>query len=97
MLTITKEAANLLTALKVSQGAPDDAGIRILSRDVANGSNGSGKVAVEFAISDDPAPDDEEFEQEGLRIFVEDALVETLEESILDVHYASEGPELVWR
>ena len=75
MLTITKEAANLFTALKVAEGAPDDAGIRILSRDVADG---SGEVAVEFAISDDPAPDDEEFEQEGLRIFVEDELVETL-------------------
>jgi iron-sulfur cluster assembly protein len=94
MLTITKEAANLFTALKVAEGAPDDAGIRILSRDVANG---SGEVAVGFAISDDPAPDDEEFEQEGLRIFVEDALVETLEGSILDVRYANEGPELVWR
>jgi iron-sulfur cluster assembly protein len=94
MLTITKEAANLFTALKVAEGAPDDAGIRILSRDVANG---SGAVAVGFAISDDPAPDDEEFEQEGLRIFVEDALVETLEGSILDVRYASEGPELVLR
>jgi iron-sulfur cluster assembly protein len=94
MLTITKEAANLLTALKVAGGAPDDAGIRILSREVANG---SGEVAVGFAISEEPEPDDEEFEQEGLRIFVEDALVETLEESILDVHYASEGPELVWR
>jgi len=94
MLTITKEAANLFTALKVAEGAPDDAGIRILSRDVANG---SGEVAVGFAISANPAPDDQEFEQEGLRIIVEAALVETLEGSILDVRYASEGPELVWR
>jgi len=43
------------------------------------------------------ASDDEEFEQEGLRIYVEDALVATLDGSILDVQYASEGPELVWR
>jgi iron-sulfur cluster assembly protein len=94
MLTITKEAAKLLTALKVSDGAPDDAGIRILSRGVVSG---SGEVEMGFTISDDPAPDDEEFEQEGLRIFVEDALVDTLDGSILDVQYASEGPELVWR
>jgi Fe-S cluster assembly iron-binding protein IscA len=94
MLTITKEAATLLTALKVGGGAPNDAGIRILSRGVPDR---SGEIAVGFAISDGPEPDDEEFEQEGLRIFVEDALVETLDGSILDVHYASEGPELVWR
>jgi Fe-S cluster assembly iron-binding protein IscA len=54
-------------------------------------------VAVGFTISNDPAPDDEEFEQEGLRIFVEDALVKPLDGRILDVHYASDGPELVWR
>jgi hypothetical protein len=30
------------------------------------------KISVGFAVSDEPAPDDEEFEQQGLRIFVED-------------------------
>jgi hypothetical protein len=32
-----------------------------------------------WAISDDPAPNDEEIEQSGLRIFIEDALVEPLD------------------
>jgi Fe-S cluster assembly iron-binding protein IscA len=54
-------------------------------------------VAVGFAISEDPNPDDEEIEQEGLRIFVEDALIEPLDGRILDVREASEGPELVFR
>jgi Fe-S cluster assembly iron-binding protein IscA len=94
MITITKEAATLLTALKIAEGAPDEAGIRIHRRGVTNG---SGELAVEFDITDNPASDDEEFEQEGLRIYVEDALVATLDGSILDVQYASEGPELVWR
>ena len=47
MITITKEAATLLTALKVAEGAPDEAGIRIHRRGVANG---SGELAVEFEI-----------------------------------------------
>ena len=54
-------------------------------------------IAVGLAISDDPDPDDEEFEQEGLRIFVEDVLVEPLDGRILDVREADEGPEFVFR
>jgi Fe-S cluster assembly iron-binding protein IscA len=57
----------------------------------------SGKLAVGFAITDDPDPDDEEFEQQGLRIFVEDTLIEPLDGRILDVRDLNEGPELVWR
>jgi Fe-S cluster assembly iron-binding protein IscA len=55
------------------------------------------EIAVGFTISDDPDPDDEEFEQEGLRIFVEDALVEPLDQCTLDAREADEGPELVFR
>ena len=94
MLTVTKEAAELLKAVKAAENAPDHAGIRI-RRGVV--SNDSGQVAVGFAISEDPDPDDEEFEQEGLRIFVEDALIEPLDGRILDVREASEGPELIFR
>jgi iron-sulfur cluster assembly protein len=94
MLTVTKEAAELLKAAKAAENAPDYAGIRIRRWVV---SNGNGGVAVGFAISEDPSPDDEEFEQEGLRIFVEDALIEPLDGRILDVREASEGPELVFR
>ena len=57
----------------------------------------SGKLAVGVAITDDARAARSEFEQEGLRIFVEDALVEPLEGRTLDVRDANEGPELVWR
>ena len=93
MLTVTKRAAALLKAAKAAEGAADDAGIRILRGVMPNESG----IAVGLAISDDPDPDDEEFEQEGLRIFVEDVLVEPLDGRTLDVREADEGPEFVFR
>jgi Fe-S cluster assembly iron-binding protein IscA len=93
MLTVTKKATAVLKAAIAAQGA-DDAGIRIRRGAM---SNESGRLAIGFAISDDPAPDDEEFEQDGLRIFVEDSLVEPLDGRTLDVRDADEGPEFVWR
>jgi Fe-S cluster assembly iron-binding protein IscA len=50
---------------------------------------------VGLAITDNPMPSDEKFEQDGLRIFVEDALIEALEGRTLDVREADEGPEFV--
>jgi Fe-S cluster assembly iron-binding protein IscA len=94
MLTITKKAAAILKAAKAAEGAADDAGIRIRRGAMPDE---SGKLAVGFAITDDPDPDDEEFEQQGLRIFVEDTLIEPLDGRILDVRDLNEGPELVWR
>ena len=94
MLTVTKRAAALMKAAKAAVGAADDAGIRIRRGAMPNA---SGKLAVGYAISDAPYPDDQEFQQDGLRIFVQDALVEPLDGRTLDVRDANEGPELVWR
>lgn len=93
MLTVTKKAAALLKTVKAAQGAGDDAGIRIRRGEMP----GKAGIAVGFAISDHPDPADEEFEQEGLRIFVEDTLIEPLDGRTLDVREASEGPEFVFR
>ena len=86
MLTVTKRAAALLKATKAAEGAADDAVIRIRYGIFPDD---SGTLAIGISITDDPGPDDEEFEQEGLRIFVEDALVEALEGRILDVRDAN--------
>jgi len=94
MVKVTREAAAVLKAAKAAHGATEDAGIRILKGSVPGE---PGTLAVGFAITRDPRPDDEEFEQQGLRIFVEDALVEPLDGRTLDVRDDNEGPELVWR
>jgi Fe-S cluster assembly iron-binding protein IscA len=93
MLTVTKKAAALLKAAKAAEGAGNDAGIRIRRGVMPNQSG----ISVGFAISNYPAPHDEAFEQDGLRIFVEDALIKPLDGRILDVRDADAGPELVWR
>ena len=96
MLTVTKEATVFLKVTKAAEGARENAGIRIgILRGEA--SNNPKKPTVGFKISDDPEPDDEELEQDGLRIFVEDVLIEALDGHILDVRYASDEPKLVLR
>ena len=94
MLTVKKQAAAFLKVAKLAEGATRGAGIR-LRRDALP--DESGKPSVGFTISEEPDPDDWEFEQEGLRIFVEEALVEPLDGRTLDVRDANEGLELVFR
>jgi Fe-S cluster assembly iron-binding protein IscA len=94
MLTVTKNAATFLKVAKAAEGARRDAGIR-LRRDAIP--DESGHPSVGFTFSDEPDPDDWEFEQQGLRIFVEGVLVEPLDGRTLDVREAAEGMELVFR
>jgi Fe-S cluster assembly iron-binding protein IscA len=94
MLTVTKKAAALLKAAKAAEGATRGAGIRLRRGAIPDD---SGDVAVGLAICDEPDPNDEEFEQEGLRIFLEEDLVEPLEGRTLDVIDANEGLKLVFR
>jgi Fe-S cluster assembly iron-binding protein IscA len=96
MLTITEKAVVYFKDTKTAESAAPDAGIRIgiLREGVSNGSE---KPVIGFTIIDRPEADDEEFEQDGLRFFVEDILVEPLDGHILDVRYADDEPELVLR
>ena len=95
MLTVTKKAAALLKAAKAADdGARRGAGIRLRRGAIPDE---SGKPSVGFKISNEPDPDDWEFEQEGLRIFVEGALVEPLDGRTLDVRDANDGLQLVFR
>jgi Fe-S cluster assembly iron-binding protein IscA len=96
MLTVSKKAAAVLKAAKAAQGAPPEAGVRIVKGAMPDNS-GIPALAVGFAISEDPAPDDEQLEQNGVRIFVEDALVEPLDGHTLDVQDGDDGPELIFR
>jgi Fe-S cluster assembly iron-binding protein IscA len=59
--------------------------------------SGKAAVAVGLTISEDPQPNDEELERNGLRIFIGERLVEPLDGRTLDVREGEEGPELVFR
>jgi len=91
MITITKAATEFLKVLKDAEGAAEDSGIRIQREGDQSG------VAVGFAVIDEPDFDDEEIEQDGLRIFVEDVLVDPLDGRTLDVLDIDGEPELIWR
>jgi Fe-S cluster assembly iron-binding protein IscA len=94
MLRITQSAVTVLKRVKADNGAEDSAGIRI-RRDISP--DDSGMVSIGLAISDSPYPGDEEFEQDGLRIFVENALIDPLNGRTLVARESCEGLELVLR
>lgn len=94
MLTVTKKAAAFLKVAKAAEGATRRAGIRLRKDAIPIE---FGNPSVGFTIREEPDPDDWEFEQEGLRIFVEDDLVQPLDGRTLDVRYANDGLQLVFR
>ena len=90
MLKVSSKAVALLKAAKHAEGAPNNAGIRIRHNNLDD-SKGSEAISIGLAISEEPAASDESFEQDGLRIFVEDKLTEPLDGRILDVSDATDG------
>jgi Fe-S cluster assembly iron-binding protein IscA len=94
MLTISDKAVSVLKAAKLTEGAPADAGVRIQRAEVADD---HGMIAVSLAIRNGPVSSDKSFEQDGQRIFIEDALVEPLDGRMLDVREDSDGTALVLR
>jgi Fe-S cluster assembly iron-binding protein IscA len=94
MLIVTRDAVTVFNAAKASLGAPTEAGVRIIASPSANHSSKS-VLNLGFAIDDDPAFDDEEFEQDGLRFFLKPDLADTLDGHVLDVEETSEGPSMV--
>ena len=94
MLKVTNRAISVLKATaKSKEGASEDAGIRI-RRDAVAREPGTSRVG--FDLCDGPEAGDAELEQNGLRIFVEDALREPLEGRTLDVRNEEEGPRFIF-
>lgn len=94
MLTVSRKAVSLLKTAKRTEGAPPEAGIRI---EQANIPDVHGAVVLRLAIQSNPWPSDVSFEQDGLRFFVEHALLEPLDGLTLDLRENGQGPELVLR
>jgi Fe-S cluster assembly iron-binding protein IscA len=96
MLRVTKEAATMLIAARGAEGGSPTAGIRIRKHGDRKKS-GKKTLAIGFAISDERYPEDEEYEENGLRMFVEEALVEPLDGRTLDVSTVGDELQLVFR
>jgi Fe-S cluster assembly iron-binding protein IscA len=94
MLKVTNKAVTALKATaKSKEGVSENAGIRIRRDAVARE---PGTIRVGFDICDGPEAGDAELEQNGLRIFVEDALRKPLEDRTLDVRNEEAKPEFVF-
>jgi len=94
MLKITSKAISVLKATARSKaGVSDDAGIRI-RRDADSREDGAIRVGLE--VCDRPEAGDAGLEEDGLYIFVEDALKEPLEGRTLDVRNEEEGPRFIF-
>ncbi len=96
MLMVTSTAAALLKGAKSAEGASPEAGIR-LRRGIDVTDFEDHVIPIGFAISDGPEPSDQSFEQQGLLIFVESALIEPLAGRILDVRFEKDRTELFFR
>ena len=96
MLMVTSTAAALLKGAKSEEGAAPEAGIR-LRRGIDVTNFEKRVIPIGFVISDGPEPGDQSFEQQGLLIFVEDALIEPLDDRILDVRFEKNRTELFFR
>jgi hypothetical protein len=96
MLMVTNTAAALLKGAKRETGASPQAGIR-LRRGIDVTDFEDRVMPIGFAISDIPEPGDQSFEQQGLLIFVERALIEPLDGRILDVRLKDNQTELFFR
>ena len=94
MLTVSHKAVTFLKATKLTTGAPPDAGVRIQR---AADRDDSGTTGLMLAIREHPGPDDESFEQDGLRIFVEESLTQPLDGRTLDINEDDEGMDIVLR
>lgn len=91
MLKVTDKAASLLKAAKAIDGPPDS-GIRI-----RRGPRGiDGGIDIGFSFVDRPQSGDAQLEHHGLHIYLENSLIDLLDDRTLDVRDAEEGPLLVF-
>lgn len=100
MLTITTEAAQAIHAIVESSPIPQG-GVKISARPVSDSES-----RLELSIVEGPTESDDVIEEEGTKVFVEDAVSDYLNDKVLDaqveegqVHFTiqeqGEGPEPV--
>lgn len=82
MLTVTAEAADAIQDLVSDHPG---AGLRISSR-----GNDGNQVELGLALTEQPGPSDQVIEQEGCRVFVEDAVAPLLDGRTLDARLTGE-------
>lgn len=87
MLQITPDAMRHLHDVRTARNAPEETGARLFAE--------SGHIRLR--VSAKPEEGDRVYEQEGVRVFVDRALTETLTESVIDIKADDGNAKLVVR
>jgi Fe-S cluster assembly iron-binding protein IscA len=89
MLALTNSATEAIESILSAPGLPDGAGIRIAATAPESGE----AMATSLRVSVAEAPDehDQVIEEQGARVFVDDAVVDYLDHKLLDVAVGGDG------
>jgi len=89
MLVLTDDATRAIEDILSSPGLPEGAGVRIAP---APSSNGSTPVpaGLQITIAEMPADTDSVIDEHGARVFVDEAVVEFLDDKLLDAGFTEE-------
>jgi iron-sulfur cluster assembly protein len=85
MLTITSEAAQVIGAIVASSPIPEG-GVKISAKPVTDTES-----RLELSIVEGPTETDSVIEEEGTRLFLEDAVSEYLDDKVLDAQMEEGG------
>lgn len=85
MLSITSNAAQVVSSIRQEQGVPDGFGLRVYAQQGTEG------TAVQLAFTKEPSEGDQIGDSEGVKLFVAPELTEPLSDSVIDVEKTPDG------
>ncbi|MBF6245041.1 hypothetical protein A5780_19350 [Nocardia sp. 852002-20019_SCH5090214] len=83
MLMLTPTAIEAVRTITSADGMPDDAGLRISSND--------GAETLQLAVAAGPSEQDQVLNAEGPRVFLDEQVVDFLDDKILDTGLGPDG------
>lgn len=91
MLSMTRNASNVLDAIREQQGVPEAYVVRVFPNPTIEG------LQVQISFAPEPAEGDKVTETTGTTLCVDQDLVEPLADAVIDARTTAAGPELVLR
>jgi iron-sulfur cluster assembly protein len=90
VLALTPTAADAIHGILDAPGMPDSAGVRIAPHVVTdNGADATG-ATLEIALVQGPADTDEVVDEQGARVFLDEAVAPLLDNKVLDASIEQE-------
>jgi Fe-S cluster assembly iron-binding protein IscA len=87
MLALTNDAQQAIEGVLSATSIPDGAGLRIAP---PVGADGAGAGQLEVTIATVPAEADQVIDQDGARVFLDEAAVDFLDDKVLDASISGE-------